>query len=488
MYSNFKSQFISGVIWTFSSNLGTTIISFSLGVWLSRILGPEVYGVLGMALIITGFSYLLLDFGFGEALIQQKVVHKDDYSTIFWYNIIFSLILCITVYSCANLIGDFYNNDSVVSVSKAISLVIIINSIGLVPRIRLEKEMRFKEIGIAEVLSSLISTLLAIGLALKGFGIWSLVFLHLFKPLLYVLVIWLYSRWIPSFVFSFKSIKKLLKFSFAIFLNGVFNTIANVLDKLLIGRNLGEFDLGIYAKSKATVRMPVKTVMSAIGRVIYPAFSKIHDDNQRVFNIYIQFINVITCIVFPSAIIFYVFGSNIINLVFGLKWVNMIPIFKLMSLGIVVLPFNILIDSVVKSSGNVKYLNFITFYEKPITIICLIIGVYFGDLYFIAIMVNLALFINFFFKSYIMTLVLKVSYIKLLKNHLYCLKFLFIPLVGFYFLSLTNYWNHLVLKLITLLVTFVLSFFIFRKELSVLMIKFYGSIKSKNYFKKKNLK
>lgn len=479
MSSNLKRDFVNGVIWTSISNFGGTIINFTLGIWLARILGPGVYGIIGMALVVTGFSRLFLDFGFGEALIQQKKSSNKDYSTVYWYNIISSFVLCFIIYFSSNLIGEFYRNEALIPLTKVISFVVILNSLGMVQRIKLEKEMRFKEIGVAEFASSLISVSLAIYFALYGFGVWSLVILNLSKPLLYAFVLSLYSKWIPSFVFSIGSIKNLLGFSFALFINGVFETIASVIDKVLIGRNLGELSLGIYSKSVATVRMPVNTMMAALGRVIYPAFSKIQDDPKRIFNIYKQFVIILTCVVFPCAIIFYVFGGDIVKLVFGEKWFDMIPIFKIMAVGIVVLPFNVLIDSVVKSSGNAKYLNFITFYEKPITVICLLVGIYLGNLYYIALMVNLALFINFFIKSFIMTLLLKASFINLIQYHIYCLKFLIIPVSGLYFLSLTSYWNIFELKLIILPVSFVFSFFVFRNELTTLVKTFYENLKSK---------
>ena len=478
MSANLKNQFIKGVLWTATSNLGAVIINFTLGIYLARVLGPEAYGIIGMVLVITGFSRLFLDFGFGEALIQKENIQDKDYSTIFWYNIIISVIITVSIYFSANFIAEFYKNVKLIPFAKVMSLFVLINSIGMVQKIKLEKEMRFKEIGISEILSSFISFSFAIFFASNGYGVWSLVILHLLKLLIYAVLIWWFSKWLPSFIFSFASIRKLLKFSFAIFINGVFETIASVIDKVLIGRNLGELTLGIYSKSLSTVRMPVNTIMSAIGRVIYPVFSKIQNDTQRIFNIYCQFILGVSSVIFPCAIIFYVFGSDIVNLVFGSKWVEMIPIFKIMSLGIVVLPFNILIDSVVKSIGKAKHLNFITFYEKPITIICLVIGVYLGELYYVAIMVNVALFINFFLKSYIMILSLKKSLINLMMYHVKSFKILVIPGFSLLLLHIIGY-NEKSLKLIVLLLSFFLSFFIFRNQVIFPFVKLYHNSKSK---------
>ena len=216
----------------------------------------------------------------------------------------------------------------------------------MLQRVKLEKEMQFKQIGIAEFVSTLLSYIVAIYYAYYNFGVWSLVILHVTKPLLYSILIWWYSKWVPNLYFSFFTIKKYLNFSFAIFINGVFDTISTSIDRLLIGRYLGELSLGIYSKSLSTVRMPVNTFMSAISRVFFPVFSKIQNDKYRVFKIYNKFIDTFTGFICLFALVFYFFGFEIVILVFGEKWRDMIPVFKIFSLGLIFLPFNKLIDIV----------------------------------------------------------------------------------------------------------------------------------------------
>ena len=464
MSQNLKSKFISGLLWTSSSNIGAIIINFTLGVWLARILGPEAYGIIAMIIVVTGFSRLFLDFGFGEALIQNLNTSTKDFSTIFWYNLISALLFSFIIFYSSNLISAFYKNFELTPYIKVMSSIVFLNSISMVQKVKLEKEMQFKQIGIAEFVSTLLSYIVAIYYAYYNLGVWSLVILHLTKPLFYSILIWWYSKWVPNLYFSFFTIKKYLNFSFAIFINGVFDTISTSIDRLLIGRYLGELSLGIYSKSLSTVRMPVNTFMSAISRVFFPVFSKIQNDKYRVFKIYNKFIFTFTGFICLFALVFYFFGSEIILLVFGEKWRDMIPIFKIFSLGLIFLPFNKLIDIVIKSIGKTNYLHLITFIEKPILILSLCIGIFLGEIYYVAVMFNFSIILNFFVKSYIMTLGLGQSFKTLIFNHFYSLRIILLPLLALFIIFLTENWNNIIVKLLSMVIPFLISLYLFRES------------------------
>ena len=125
MSQNLKSKFISGVLWTSSSNIGAIILNFTLGIWLARILGPEVYGIIAMIVVVTGFSRLFLDFGFGEALIQNLNTSTKDFSTIFWYNIISALLFSLLIFYSSNLISAFYKNFELTPYIKVMSSIVV---------------------------------------------------------------------------------------------------------------------------------------------------------------------------------------------------------------------------------------------------------------------------------------------------------------------------------------------------------------------------
>jgi O-antigen/teichoic acid export membrane protein len=474
--SELKNKFIHSVTWTAGSNVGGFLINFFLGIWLARILGPEAYGLVGMVMVVTGFGRLFIDFGFGEALIQNQNVEDKDFSSVFWFNIIIAIVLFILFFGLSEFLANFYNQPNLESISKVLSSIFVLNALGIVQRIKLEKEFKFKVIAIAEVLSSLLSIIIGLLLALNSFGVWSLVYLNLLKPTFYSLIVWSFSNWWPSFILNSKSLRKLSRFSLALLLNGFFEIIASNIDKILIGKTLGEVNLGIYNKSVSTVRMPVSQLMSATGRVIFPLFASIQQENERIFSIYKKFFLAISNFILPVTVIFYFFSTEIIHFVFGIKWVDMIPIFKLLSLTLVPLSFNILADQVVKAKGNQKHLNYITFIEKPVTVFSLCLGIYFGSIYYVTVFATMAMFINFFIKTKIICLSLNQSIISLLKIYLGTLKTVAIP-VSYLIISTSIYrFDYFLGFVLGLALSFLASFWLFRRSTVIPLFDFISGI------------
>lgn len=424
-----RKKVVSGVLWTALSNIGGTLLSFTLGVWLARLLGPSAYGLIGMVLVIAGFGRLLLDFGFGEALIQKQNVTEQDYSSVFWFNLAVAIFLSIAFYISAPWIADFYKNEKLVDLSRIMSLSFLLNGCIIVQRIRLEKAFRYKVISLAEITSTLVSTLLAIAMAYKGYGVWSLVGLHLSKPLLYALLIWLASKWLPVLQFHKSSIRGLGKFSISILVNGIFNTLATSLDKILIGRNLGANNFGLYSKAYGTLRLPVNQLTYAMNRVLYPAFSQIQHQRKHVFEVYGKIISLISLLIFPVMLAFVFFGDTIIWLMFGREWAEMIPVFRILALTAGFIPFNIIADSIIKSQGSSYHLNLITFVEKPLVILAVVIGIWLGSITTLSWCLTAATLVVFMFKGWLISAVLEQPYPSLLHYHAQGLKYIALPLV-----------------------------------------------------------
>lgn len=433
----FKKSVIKGVTWTSLTNLLGFLVNFSLGVWLARILGPGAYGLIGMILVITGFARLLLDFGFSEALIQNQQVTDTGYSSVFWMNMGLSVVFTTLVFVAAPWIAKFYHNDNLIPLCQILSLTFIANGLSLVQRTRLEKELRFKEIGIAEITSSVVSVVFALILAQRGYGVWSLVALHLTKPFVYNIVVWVYSRWLPKFTFHVSSIRQLFHFSYTLFMNGLLGTAAMNLDKLLIGRSLGDVSLGVYTKSLSTVRMPVDQMMSAVSRVMFPAYANIQHDKSKIYSIYCRIVVLTSTLIFPIMMVFFFFSTELITSLFGEQWISMIPIFKTFSIAIGFLPFNIMVDGVIKSQGRTDLLNAITYIEKPMVIMAVLIGLAFGSLQSVATAITVNIFLVFLLKSYLLSKGLGKNVSNLYLTHLKALRIVILPILGLVVLAQT---------------------------------------------------
>lgn len=431
-----------------------------------------------MVLVITGFAHLLLDFGFGEALIQDQNISDEDYSSVFWLNLSIASLLTLIVFLSAPLIAQFYKNPELISITRGLSFVFLLNGAAIVQRIKLEKSFRFKTIGLVEVVSSLLSVSLALVMAFNNYGVWSLVVLHLTKPLFYNVAIWVLSKWSPLFSFQLNSIKKLSKFSFALFINGLLGTLSLNLDKILIGRSLGETSLGVYSKSFSTVRMPVNQVMSALGRVIFPAFSSIQSDHNKIFEVYKQVVLLISTLIFPVMLTFFIFSDELVLGLFGEKWAAMGPIFKILSVTVGLIPFNILADSVVKSQGRIDLLNYITFIEKPMVIIAVVIGILMGSINTVALAFSINIVLVFFIKSFIVTKALHKTYWPLLFCHLRSIRIIILPVLAMVLIGQLISGPSLMLKFAVLASTLLVSLVLLKSSLITPAFEFIKSYRN----------
>ena len=180
MEGSLRGRTISGMFWSFLQKFGTMTISFVSNIVLARLLTPEDYGCIGMLMIFITLANTFIDGGLGSALIQKKEPTEEDYSTIFYWNLIISIILYIFLYISASLIAQFYDLPLLSSILKIQGIVLIINSLSIIQFNRLKKQLKFKEIATINLISAVLSVGIAIILAYWGWGVWSLVVQQLF--------------------------------------------------------------------------------------------------------------------------------------------------------------------------------------------------------------------------------------------------------------------------------------------------------------------
>ena len=175
MGSDIKKDALSGMIWSGVQKYSKMIIQFISGIVLARLLTPYDYGCIGMLSIFMVLANSIIDGGFGSALIQKKNPTQEDYSTIFYWNLIISVVMYVALYIAAPSIAGFYNIDVLSDVLRVQAVVLIINAFTLVQSNQLRKHLNFKLISIVTVLTSIVSLIVTIVMAYKGFGVWSLV-------------------------------------------------------------------------------------------------------------------------------------------------------------------------------------------------------------------------------------------------------------------------------------------------------------------------
>lgn len=311
------------------ANHGFTII---LSIVLARILSPSDFGLVAMVLVISDFSRIILDFGFGQALIHKQDVRNIDYSTVFWFNVISGGLLSILVLFGAEYFSRFYNMPILKPLTMVLSVNYFLASFSIVPQIILTKNIDFKSLAKIRLLSIVISGISGIWVATFS-GIWALVYIEVCRTFLISLFsIIVVKEWKPNFLFELNSLKSIFKFSANLFGNESLNYWMDNFDKLIIGRFLGDYSLGLYRQAYSFMLLPVNNISRVLNSVLFPVLSTKQDDREYISKTFVNSISYIYLIIFPALTLLFVSSASLVKLLLGEKWIEMIVILQYFSI------------------------------------------------------------------------------------------------------------------------------------------------------------
>ena len=215
------------MFWTFAQQFGTQSLSFIISVILARILLPAEFGLIGMISIFVAVGTSLMNSGLTQSLIRTVNPDQEDYSTVFYFNLVGSIIIYWIIFLIAPLVASFFSQPVLINVIRVYCLTFIISAFSEVQLTRLTKEMNFKLQMTIAIPSLVASGILGVLLAFKGFGVWSLVWMGVFQSFLNSLQLWVRTGWWPSRAFSKKKFKKHFRFGYKLTLSGLLDTTFN---------------------------------------------------------------------------------------------------------------------------------------------------------------------------------------------------------------------------------------------------------------------
>jgi O-antigen/teichoic acid export membrane protein len=282
MPHSLKSKTLHALSWSFFESAGVQGIRFIIGIILARLLFPEQFGLIGMLMIFMAVAQTLLDSGFGAALIQKNEVTQKDICSIFYFNILVGILIAGILGLVAPWIAAFYNQPILIPLTRAMSLVIIINSFGLIQSTILSKQIDFKTQTKVSLIAGIMSGIIGITLAATGFGVWSLVVQQISSAFFRTVFLWFLNPWRPALIFSLKSLQEMFSFGSRLLASGLLNQVFENIYLLAIGKLFSASDLGYFTRAKAFGDLPTHTLSGMVGRVTFPVFSTIQDDPVRL--------------------------------------------------------------------------------------------------------------------------------------------------------------------------------------------------------------
>lgn len=320
MSDSLKSKTVKGVIWSSIERFSTQGVQFLIMIIMARLLTPKDYGLIGMLAIFLAVAQSLIDSGFSQALIRKQDRTDVDNSTVFYFNIVVSSALYLILFIAAPFVADFYNQPELTSVMRVVCLGVILNSLAVVQRALLTVRIDFKTQAKASLSAAVISGCIGIVLAYCGFGVWSLVVQQLLNLSVNTLLLWIFSKWRPIAVFSWKSFHELFAFGSKMLASGLLDTLYRNIYPIVIGKLFSASSLGHYTRAQHFSEFPSSNVTGIIQRVTYPILCGIQDETERLEAVYRKFLKLSAFIIFPLMIGMSAVARPFIDIVLGKQW------------------------------------------------------------------------------------------------------------------------------------------------------------------------
>ena len=399
MEKSLKNKAIKGVAWSSADAFLGHGVTFIVGLILARILSPAEYGLIGIVAIFTTIMTGIVDSGFSNALIRKQDTTNDDYNTMFITNIVFSFMLFVVLFFCAPLIAHFFSKPELVSLTRVMSLILIIQALSITQVTILTKRIDFKTKTKASLIAAVGSGAIGIGMAFADFGVWSLVGQQLSNRLLFTLCLWIFNQWLPKFRFNVQSFHYMWGFGWKLMVSGLLNNTWNQLYQVVVGKYYSPATLGQYSRSKEYANIFSTNLTTIVQRVTYPVLAEIQNNKPRMVAAYRK---VIKMTMFVTAICMISLGAvsePLIYCLIGSQWHEAAKFLPLICISLSLHPLHAINLNMLQVQGRSDIFLILEIVKKVIAIGPLCLGI-FVDIYWMLIGSIVVGIIAFFLNSY----------------------------------------------------------------------------------------
>lgn len=377
---NNKNDVTTNMFWRLAERFGAQGVTLLVSIVLARLLEPDVYGVVALVTVITSLLQVFLDGGFSNALIQKKDVDDIDYSSVFYFNIVFGLILYTILFFAAPLIAKFYKMADLIPVIRVLGLTLIIFSLKSVQQAYVSRNMLFKRFFFATLGGTIGAAIVGITLAYFGYGVWALVAQYLFNMLVDTIILWFMVKWRPKAVFSLQRLKALLSYGWKLLVSSLIVSTYSDLRQLIIGKLYTSSDLAFYNQANKYTQVFVNNINSSIDSVLFPAMSKMQDSVDAVKRMTRRSIKVSTFIMMPIMMGIAVCAEPLVNLIFTAKWLPCVPYMRIFCFTYAFYPVHTANLNAIKAMGRSDYFLKLEIIKASYGLIILAITMWFGPL------------------------------------------------------------------------------------------------------------
>lgn len=373
-----KEKAINGVLWNATGRFAAMGIEFIVGIVLARLLSPTEFGLIGTITVVIVLSEVFVNSGFSQAIIRKQNCTQTDFSTAFFFNLIVGFLFFLLLLFTAEPISVFFENNEIKPLIQVLGVGLIISSLTLIQYTKLTKRIDFKLQTKISVIASILSGVIAIALAISGFGVWSLVVKSLTNKSLTSIMLWYWNKWIPDIVFSRESFKELFGFSSKLLLSGLMTTFFQNINYLIIAKYFTPQDLGYFTRAEMFKNLPSQNVSSIVTAVGYPVLATLQDDPVRMKSVFRDMLTKTFFIVVILMVGMAATAKALILTLVGEQWLPSVSLLQMLCFVGIMLPLNSMNINILNVVGRSDLYLKLQLIVQILVIPNIFIGVFFG--------------------------------------------------------------------------------------------------------------
>ncbi len=355
-------------------------VQFVVMIVLARLLTPADFGLIAMLLVFTTFAALLVDAGFGTALVQRQQTTDDDETTVFLTSLCMAVVLAAILWMAAPAIAAFYSQPTLTPLTRLLLFVLPLSALAAVPDALLTQRLDFRARANAEIIASLCSGVLAVALAWQGFGVWSLAWQAIAAIGMRALLLWLFSGWRPRGRFDTSSFRGLFRFGGYMLMANLLNTFSIRLQSLLIGRMFDSRALGYYTLAQNTEQAPAQFMSGVLNRVGLPVLSTVADQPAKLIGALRLSLRVAIFVFVPCMVGIAVVAHSLIIVLYGSRWTPAAPLLSVLAIAGMFWPLHVLNLAAIGALGRSDLVFKLGIIKRVVSIPLIVAGSFYGVL------------------------------------------------------------------------------------------------------------
>lgn len=318
-----SQRVVRGGFWVFALRIASRGLSLVRTVVLARVLAPEDFGLMGIAMLATGILGTFSQTGFDGALVQKKELDKGYLDTAWTISMLRGGILCLILFLVSPWVASFYNVPGAIPIIRVVGLSFLARGLNNIGIIFLSKELRFGRNFFYEMGVTLVGFFVTIPLAFMLGNEWALVWGLVAQFVARLVGSYIVDTYRPRFRLDLAKARELYSFGFWIFASAVVAFLARQGDSLVLPKVLNVTALGLYTMAFSVATLPA-TQVGVVSRVLFPTYCKLQDDPPKLKEYYLRSMRMIPFLTIPACGGIFILAGPIAHIL-GDKWMPIVP-------------------------------------------------------------------------------------------------------------------------------------------------------------------